>query len=97
MAHYYLDDVVGAGTPDDPEVPAHEADHGADPANYSHHYRGNRVVIASRVQIPTYEDLADDPDSNVEVLDAEDDDRVNALMTPPGAAEESAESDEEEE
>lgn len=69
MAHYYRDTVEGAGTRDDPLRPAHEGDHGADPANYNRHYRGGQVVIASRVRIPTYEELDEDPDSPVEALD----------------------------
>lgn len=72
MAKYvYADELEGTGADGDPFRPAHEADHSTDPANYQRHYRlaEREVHIASDVRIPTYENLAEDPDTDVRVID----------------------------
>lgn len=67
MAHYYRDAVA-----DDPSRPAHRDAHGADPENYREHLHQDHAIIASRVRIPGYEELAEEADSGVEVLAEED-------------------------
>lgn len=74
MAYVYADVLAGTGVAGDPYRPAHEHELAADPSNYQRHYRpaDGTVLIASDVRLPTYEDLAEDADSDVELLDEDD-------------------------
>ena len=73
---HYVDTVTVDG--DRVARPTHEDDHSADPENYHYHYRNpeggvpTEVVVAANNPIGTYEDLVDDPDSDVyELTDAD--------------------------
>lgn len=69
MEHYKVPETTDEnGT----RVPAHADEHSADPSNYTYHYRGGVVIVASNVTIGTYEDYAADENSPVEKMDEVD-------------------------
>lgn len=89
MAYHYVTPTEGNGR-DEPLRPAHEDELAGDPANYNRHYIdpeggiAQRCVIASRVRLGTYEDYAEDPNSDVETLDNPDEDRYPAPSADDG-------------
>lgn len=90
----YRTPVDGSGSHDDPYTIRHEDDHSADPSNYRQHWRGDWAYIASRYPIGTFEDLAEDEDSEVTKL-TDDSDGTEEYPAPP--EQDSEEDDPEEE